>query len=485
MRRPMLTWGGFLLLFSLAFLSAPCILFPADVERRPSALINSPVPYYHTYNLTSMFPLRPPSLAQAEGAGAGAKAVLTLDECITRALERNPGYGKVQESLRAAASDIVNAWGNFMPNMSASYGLSQGNFTQAYVDAAGNLRFSGGISKSSSGNISLNFTLFDRATHYFEMKNARYLRDQRRSDLRNSELDLVDQVRRAYFNTLRQQKLLLSGENLAGQRREQLKLAEARFSVGSVTKLDVLQAQIDLKKQEMNIVLYQNNLKTAKMELIRLMSGNLVDDFDLADEFTVREVNFDVNALVTEAEKNHPQLKSLNFQIKQSEGNLWMGRLSYLPSLRTNTSYQRTEDGLHLTPRRNKGRNIGFSMYWNILDGFDRFKQNRYAEMNLNNLHYDFAAQQLVVEKAVRDSYNELIRIYRNSQTLSENKELASQSLNLLQERYRLGSANILELRQAQVDFADAEVQYINSIYDFHSAISTLSHSVGRDLSQP
>ena len=60
---------------------------------------------------------------------------------------------------------------------------------------------------------------------------------------------------------------------------------------------------------------------------------------------------------------------------------------------------------------------------------------------------------------------------------------MAAESLRLERRRYELGSSSMVELRQAQADYLQAEVDYINSIYDCHQALSTLSLNVGRDLS--
>ncbi|HUU28003.1 MAG TPA: TolC family protein [archaeon] len=473
---------GFSVLLTVLFLGPPNLPAATSDGPAPSALLEAPVPFFHTYNLTSLFPVGKGVIGATGKNQPGSSNVLTLDECINRALGQNPDHGKSRQNLRANTADLLSAWGNYMPTMSASYSISQNNQTRAFLDPSGVLRLTGGIAKSTYANLNINFTVFDRAAKYFEMKNAAYLCKERRSNLRDSELALVQQVRSAYFNALRQEKLLVSAQNQAEQRRDQLKLAEARFSVGSVTKLDVLQAQIELKNQELFILQYENDLKNAKIELNRLMGGTLDSDFDLLDEYAVKAVDFDVVQLVTEAVENHPQVKSLAYRIKQENTRLWMGRLAYLPTLGTSAGYQRSEDGIIFIPELNKGRGLRLWMNWNIIDSFDRFRQNRYTEVTVNNLRYDLASARLNIEKGVRQYYLELLRLYQRNQTLAESKELASQSLELERERYRLGSSSILELRKAQLDYSDAEVSYINSIYDFHAALSSLSRNVGRDL---
>ncbi|OGG05913.1 MAG: hypothetical protein A3F83_04905 [Candidatus Glassbacteria bacterium RIFCSPLOWO2_12_FULL_58_11] len=464
------------LVLALCRMTSP--LYSQEKTGGVPSLLEAPTPYFHTYNLTSLFPVSA-ALVRADTAMG---RVMTLQNCLDAALSGNPDHLKSHENLRTVTGQILLAWGNYMPTLRASYGLSQSNRTSSYLDPSGVLRTSGGISKSTYANLNAGLTLFDAASHYFDMKNARFLKKQRLSQLSSSELNLVDQVRRAYINALRQEQLLIAAKEQAESRKDQLKLAQARFSVGSVTKLDVLQAQVDLNDQQLVIIQYENALKNAKMDLNRLMGGDLNRDYGLVDEFKIQDLSLDVDGLVTEAVKSHPDVKSMEYQIRQLEGELWMGRLAYLPTVGTSLSYSRNEDGLEFFPNRDKGRGLGFSLSWNIWDAFGRFSRNRQTEVSLNNLNYDFTSLKLDIERDIRENYIDLLRLQQRHQALNESRDLRRQSLELEQERYRLGAASILDLRQAQVDYSQAEVNYINSIYDFHTGLSTLTKNVGREL---
>jgi len=465
----------------------PLIFAGSGVLRAEAAgsrsLLSSPVPFYHDYNLAALFPVGSKVIGGADARKSSGQESLSLDDCIALALDKNPAHRKSHENLRATIGDLLAAWGEYIPTLNAYYSMSQSNRTYSFVDPSGVIRVGGGISKSTYSGLSIRFNVFNRAAKYFRLKNARYLRDERLSRLRSSELTLVNQVRQAYFNVLRQEKLLIAAKEHAEQRKEQLRLAEARFSVGSVTKLDVLQAQIELQNQELVIVEYKNQLLTDRMDLNRVIGTDIQAELSLIDEFSVQEPDFDVDRMVDEAIENHPDIRSLELSIKQQKGNLWMGRLAYLPTFSTSASYQRSDDYLTFTPSGQKGRGVSLSISWNILDSFSRFSQNRSLEVNLHNLRYDLATARLDIERDVRQSYLELLRLYQSHLALAESKRLAASSLELERERYRLGAASLLELRTAQVDYAQKEVDLINSVYDFHRALSDLSRNVGRDVS--
>ncbi|MEA1996246.1 MAG: TolC family protein [Gemmatimonadota bacterium] len=448
-----------------------------------SSLLSSPVPFYHDYNLASMFPVGSQAALSVEAGEAGAGRSLTVDQCIELALEKNPDHNISRQQLRAALGDILAAWGAYVPTMFANYGLSQSNQAFPVPDPAGGSVYRGRISKSSYANLNLSFVVFDGAKKYFGLRNAYYLRKARKKELCSSELELVNEVRAAYFNVLREEKLLLAAREESAQLAEQLRRAEARFSVGEVTRLDVLQARIDLQNQELVILEYENGLVTAKMDLDRVVGGGLGAEFTLADEFEVADPRFEIGKLVYEAVEKHPEMESLRLEIKQQEGSLWIGRLAYLPVLKTTLGYSRSQSELIMRPDDLRGRQVAFSMSWNILDAFARFQQNRYTEVALNSLKYELEKKRLEIVRNIRQSYLDLLRLYQRRLTLAESETMAAESLRLETRRYQLGVSSMVELRKAQADYSQARVDNINSVYDFHEALSELSRNVGRDMS--
>ena len=231
------------------------------------------------------------------------------------------------------------------------------------------------------------------------------------------------------------------------------------------------------------ILEYENLVISTKMDLDQVVGGGLGSGFTLAGEFEIHEPHFDVDGLVKESLEKHPDLESQRMQIKQGEGNLWMGRLAYLPVLKATWGLSRNESGIIIMPDYQRGRQVTFTASWNILDGFLRFQENRSAEVTVNSLKFQLAKTTLSVERNVRVSYLELLRQYKRNLGLADSRDKAEQSLQLERRLYQLGTSSMVELRKAQADFTQADVNYINSIYDYHVALSELGRNVGRDVS--
>ena len=468
----------FFTLANIFLLGAADFLFAADLQY--PGLLESPVPFYHDYNLASQFPVGKSVSGFTEHNG---RKRVTLDECIDLALKNNPDHNFSRAAFRATTGDLFMAWGYFTPLLSAQYGLSQSNSSIPIMDSGGNIiRRSGRINKSTSASLNFSYQILNQGQKYFGLKSAYYLRGARQKELQSSELTVINDVRAAYFNVLRQEKLLVAARDQLEHLQKQLRRAEVRLKVGEVTKLDVLQARIDLQNQELLILEYKNLLATAKLDLDLVVGGGLGVDFTLADEFKVTEPHFEVEELIAEDLENHPDLESLRLLIKQQQANLWMGRMAYLPLIKTTVGYSRSEEGLVMTPNINKTRIVTMSMSWNILDAFVRFQTNRYLQLAVDSLKYAYTKTELTVARDIRGSYLELLRQFERHLTLAESETMAEQSLKLETRRYELGTSSMVELRQAQADYSQARADYINSIYDYHEALSTLNRNVGRDL---
>jgi outer membrane protein len=471
---------GMFILMSLNLLLASAAALLAAEAKHPK-LMDSPVPFYHDRNLALLYPAGKSVSVPPDGN----QERLTLDECIEIALEDNQDYKISQAIVRLSTGDIANAWGfSFTPLLSASYSMSQSRSNIPITDMDGNLLDRRtNLSNVTPASLNFSYTVFDSTLKYFSIKNVYYLRGARRSQMRSKKLDVVNEVRAAYFNVLRQEKLLIAARDQADQLEKQLHRAEVRFKVGEVTKLDVLQAQIDLQNQELLILEYENLLATARLDLDLVVGGSIGVDYTLADEFEITEPNLDISELIAEAVENHPDLENIEMIMNQIKCNLWIGRLAYLPVIKAVMGLTRSESGLVLTPNHTQGRSLSYSISWNILGALSRFQANRYNQVTVDTLKYSLAKARLTTTRNIRASYLEMLRLHQQHFTLNESKTMAAQSLQLETRRYELGTSSMVELRQAQADYSQAEVDYINSIYDYHAALSELSRSVGRDLS--
>jgi outer membrane protein TolC len=82
----------------------------------------------------------------------------------------------------------------------------------------------------------------------------------------------------------------------------------------------------------------------------------------------------------------------------------------------------------------------------------------------------------------VSQAYYALQTAYETITIQEQNRVAADEGLRLASERYRVGSGTFFELLDAQLAAEQADRDYINAVYGYHRAISTLEAAVGRPL---
>ncbi len=449
---------------------------------------------------------------------------LSIDDCVEIALRNNPGHQKTERALEASSANLLASYGRFLPTVTARYGISEDRYINpTFLNPEGTvssfpMTIPGGTivthevvgdsvvhvieetedtvipipegrRRFSGGQILVSETIFQGGQNVFNLLKARHEKEAARRNIDASELDLVYQIHKQYYQVLADMKRVELADEVLQQREEQLRLARARHEVGSVTRLDVMQAEIDRGNQENTLTTEQNDLKVSRMELNRLMGIPLDIEFDMVDNFDTFEPAFDEQKLIEGAMSRRPDLMSLVSQENAAAKEVWIQRGSYLPSLTFDLYLFRNQQGSGNDPFSyspdNEDTRLALNLNWEFFSGFSRHSSARAASVNLENLRYDLLDKKLLIEQEVKEAVMNLESVFQQSRITGKNRQLASETLRLEQERYRLGSSSLLDLRTAQVTYVEAETEHINKVFEFNTSYAALEKATGLDLKVP
>ncbi len=120
-----------------------------------------------------------------------------------------------------------------------------------------------------------------------------------------------------------------------------------------------------------------------------------------------------------------------------------------------------------------------------IFQGLSRQTQLETAHAAADDAALRLQAEELRIRADVETAYRNLQSAYRSVQLEERNSALADDQLRLARERYRVGSASFLELREAEAVKARADREYLLGVYTFQESLTTLEAAVGHDLATP
>jgi len=450
---------------------------------------------------------------------------LTPDDLFEIALRHSPDHQKTLQDASMSGVGVRSAWGALLPSVDVGFSISQSSFlTQTYLEPDGTVSeyprrelmpqtviFEDSTTgyqwigwnpagdsleivynapedkvRYSSAWISLQESINLGGQQYFGIRNANLNTKINDLNVSTSEMALLLQVRSQYYTVLSNKRLLDLAVEVLDQKKEQLRLAKARYEVGSVTELDVLQAEIDVGNQENAIITAENNLKIAKEELNRILGVALDSEYELVDNFSIFEPEYNLNDLIQTAESSRPDYQQYIESEKMYNNGVHIYRGQFFPNLSASFRHTRSENSggnvdFTLKPR-NRNSTLSLSLTWNIFSGFSDEEQYQQARVNQRKAKHDRKSQEQMVEQDVREAYYNLLETYRQSRVTEKNQDLASRQLALEQERYRLGATSQLNLRTAQVTYEQAKSDYISNVFTFWSNLAALEHAVGKRL---
>ncbi|MBU0519957.1 TolC family protein [bacterium] len=450
---------------------------------------------------------------------------LTPDDLFEIALRHSPDHQKTVYDASLNGVGVRSAWGTLLPSLDVGFSISQSSFfTQTYIEADGTVSeyprrelipapvqfiddstgyswigwdpsadslefvYDAAEEKTRSSNawVSLQETINLGGQQYFGIRNANISSRINDLSVSASEMGLLFSIRSQYYAVLSNQRLLELAIEVLEQKKEQHRLAKARYEVGSVTELDVLQAEIDVGNQENAIISAENDLKIAQEELNRVLGVALDSEFELVDNFSIFEPTYSLNELVQSAIIGRPDYQQYLESERMQANNVHIYRGQFFPNLSASLRHSRSENsGANVdftTEPRNRNTTLSLSLTWNIFSGFSDEEQYQQARVNLKKAKHDLKSQEQLLEQDVREAYYNLLETHKQSRVTEKNQELASRQLALEQERYRLGATSQLNLRTAQVTYEQAKADYISNVFTFWSNLASLEYSIGKRL---
>lgn len=402
-----------------------------------------------------------------------AQRPLTLDEAIATSLGNNFDIQLSRNDSSLAALDYAFSNYAFYPRLNASGGINFNNNNQKQVLADGSKRESNGIkSNTSNASLNLNWTLFDGLKMFISRRRLSELVSLGELEIKNQVVNSVADVMRTYYNISRLQQQLKAVEEQMQLSSERLKLAQYKFDVGTGTKSDVLQAQVDYNAQKSQQLTDITAIVKLKEQLNNLLGVSVTNDFSVLDTIPLNTA-LTLDSIQGVLATTNPQLLLAQKNVDIAGLALKERKAERFPTVTFNSAYNfsRTNNNTVINQfqplfNQNHGFNYGLTATIPIFNGYITRRNIRAAEL-------DIEYQQLLYKKNLATINTSVTTAYRDyslyQQTLAleaDNIKLVRENLFIAQERYRLGVTTFLEMRTAEQSLADATNRLIEARYN-------------------
>lgn len=407
------------------------------------------------------------------GMVSKAQQPLTLEEAVANSLANNYDIRLSRNDSSLAATDYAFSTYAFYPKLNATGGISYNKNNQKQVLADGSKRETNGIkTNATSASLNLNWTLFDGLKMFITRRRLGELVDLGELEIKNQVVNSVADVMKTYFDISRQEQQLRAVEEQMQLSSERLKLAQYKFDVGTGTKSDVLQAQVDYNAQKSQQLTDLTAILKLKEQLNNLLGRPVSVDFTVLDTIPLN-TGLTLDSIQASLTTTNPQLLVAQKNIDIAGLALEERRAERYPTLSFNSAYNfnRTNNNSVINPfqplfNQNHGFNYGLTANIPLFNGYITRRNMRAATLDKEYQQLLYKKSLAQINTSVSSAYRDY-SLYRQTLSLEEdNIKLVRENLFIAQERYRLGVTTFLEMRTAEQSLADALNRLIQARYN-------------------
>ena len=414
------------------------------------------------------------------GATVSAEA-LNLDQCIELALKNRANIIIARGRAKVASADKMRSFGQFLPNIDASYSRSEGEEYDI------NPPLSGGIDKQDKGpnkNLSVSASMdVINFSNWFNFFGASASSAAAYLAAINSEQELIFDVKSAYYGYLRAVQNEETNKQAVERSKEQLKLVESRYELGSAAYSDVLGQRVLYGNDRLEHLRAQNNVTTTKAVLSYTIGTDPNQNIEFETVADAREFVGSMEEAINFGLEHEPGLLAAQKELSAGKHGLSSALADYFPKLSIFGEYSDFTGNVAFPTVQqfsSKEKTFGFRISYSIFDGFGRQRNVTQAKVNRNNAIADHSDARNLVMQQIKTAYLDIQNQKQAVSVAQESVAAAEENMKIVQERYNLGAATILDLLTAQEDLKRAQVSYINSRFDLNLAIARLENAMGK-----
>ena len=402
---------------------------------------------------------------------------LSLDDAIQRGLKNNLGVILSGTQTASARGQRLSQLQSLLPSVDASF---KDTVTQVDLAAEG-LRFPGlptviGPFGYQDLRGSLNWSLVNvnSLRSYLASRHNFASAQLSAEDARDM---VVLTVGNAYLLVLADESQVGSVQAQVATSKISLDQAVANHDAGTAPKIDELRARVDYQSLQQQLIVAQNSLEKDRLALARTIGLPLAQKFNLTDKAPyVAFDQLDVEATIKQAHANRKDLAAMLEQTKAAEEQRKAATADRFPTLSFSADYG--DIGVNLSHSHGTEDLTGtFSVP--LFAEFALRGEAQVAQAQLDVAQAQLSDKNAQVDADIRDALLDIESAQKQVEVAKSSVDLANEALKEAQERYKNGVSDNLAVSQAEQSLAQADDQYVSSLYRHNVAKLSLARALG------
>lgn len=449
-----------------------------------SALAQAPPPAASVATPAAPVQIQQPAIDSSTYQGSIAQQQVTpgvlqlsLDDAIQRGLRFNLGLILTGQNITSARGARLEQLQSLLPTATGKLQVA----VQETDLAAEGLRIPGfptiiGPYGYTDIRGSLDWSLLNLSSlqNYLAQKHNFQAANLSAQDARDM---VVLTVGNAYLTVIADAALVQAAQAQVDTSKVSLDQAVANHQAGTAPLLDELRARVDYQTQQQTLISSRNTYEKDKIALARAIGLPLEQKFELSEQAPYKALdNLDPDAAVRQALDSRQDLKALEEQVTAAEHARKAATDERLPTVSFSGDYG--DIGVNPSTSHGTGDAVG-SLDVPIFEEAKLRGDAKQAESQLEQQRARLSDMRGQISADVRDSILDIQAAAKLVDVAHSNVDLANEALSEAQQRYKAGVSDNLAVSQAQQSVAQADQQYVASLYRHNVAKLSLARALG------
>ena len=418
--------------------------------------------------------------------------VLTLQDAVDMAVERNINIKQSELNLKNSELNRSDAIGNFLPSISASanhqWNVGRGvNVTTNIIEEV--------TTQFSSGNFNIGLPVYSGSRNVYQLHRANLEILASKYQLEDIKDDVKLFVANSYLQIMFNSEILKVQQSQLEITKAELKRTKDLIESGIFSPRQIYEIEASLASQEQNVVQAENNLRDAKLNLAQILLIDDYESFDIAyEDFSIPFSDI--------LDRNPKEIleKSLTFRndIKLAETNISIAEKDIkiskslrLPSITSFYSWNTRISYLDFTPsfedqfNLNKGQTYGLALNIPIFQG-NAIKNNiERTKVNLKRLEYQYNQEKLNLENTINQAYFDLVGAIKLYDASNKTVMSLKSAFEDASDQFLIGSLNSFDFIQSKQRYEAALSENVRAKFDYIFRLKVLEFYFGLPLTIP
>ena len=432
---------------------------------------------------------------------AGDTLYLSLEKAVSIALQNNLSLRAKEQEIWMAKADILKARSAFYPSITgqATYTrlgevqktkmlsgfrlVPTGNPQMPYMIVPEFSDFQTTYYNNYGLSLSISQPIFTwgilRKSYKLSFENLK----AKELELKSEKLKIEEQVKESYFQLLLARNSLDLLHQVKKELEDNYKSTKQRFEAGYASDFELLRAEVQLKNVEPQILEAEGQIKIAEDAFKNLLGIPDSVPIVLTDTLRFTALTVSQDSLIKEAMHYHSDITLFKKNLDILKKSIDIQKRKNLPTVFYNWAYK------YQKPFGTQNEWHGMwtftlGLQWNIFDGGANKASVSKLRYQLKSLNFTLQSMEEGIALAIRSYYTNAKTLEKTLKAQKANLELAKRAYELAETQYKEGYVTSLDVINAQVQYAQARLNYLKTLANYQIALTRLYYAVRGGLSK-